>query len=316
MLSGSVKDAIRHRLPSLTAALKGIQRWVAVRRSPYGALDRAHEIPAILGPKTQIQIDEHGVWLRDPEGCYWKHVPKVYGPFLGLERGLGFELPEVSWATEYLGSGAVFVDIGANIGAFSVSLARNTDTSAVAVEPVGRTFHSLAANVARNGLAGRIKTLRAAVGEVPGRVLLTSGLNAANHVVPRVRERPSRDEELVQQISLDHLVESEGLTRLDLIKLDVEGVELSVLKGARNALTRFYPAVLMEIETRWTERYGYSPHEIFAFMGALGYVPHYVAEAGITALSEDPSVDLLLANNFVFLPPTDGHARREGAHQA
>lgn len=305
MTTRTVKDAIRHRLPRLTAALKEIQRWLGARSSPYGALDRAHEISAILGPETQIQIDRDGVWLRDPDGCYWKHVPNVYGPFLGLERGLGFESTEVSWATGYLVPGAVFLDIGANIGVFAVSVTRNTrDTSAVAVEPVGRTFYSLAANVARNGLASRIKTLRAAVGEGPGQILLTNKLNAANHVVPLVRERPPCSEELVQQTSLDRLVDTEGLTRLDLIKLDVEGFELSVLKGARATLTRFYPAVLIEIESRWTKRYQYSPREIFALLGALGYVPHYFVGTGLVRASDHHlSLDSVAVNNFVFLPP-------------
>ena len=233
-------------------------------------------------------------------------MPGVYGPFLGLEQGLGFENVELDWAASILAPGSVLVDIGANIGAFCINVLRRSDgVSALAVEPVGRTYRSLGANVTRNELSSRITAIRAAVGEAEGDVLITSGLNAANHIVPRVRAKASAAEasaaeEHVRQASLDILVADHELQRVDLLKVDVEGFELSVLKGARETLRQFRPAVLLEIEARWTRRYSYAPSDIFAFMTSFGYEYHFFTHRLQTG-SGDLTADLSVANNFVFL---------------
>jgi FkbM family methyltransferase len=297
-----VKDQVRHRFPALTSALKAAQRRWEERKSPYAALDRAHEIPKILGTGTQIQVDKNGVWLKDDHGCYWRHVPGVYGPFLGLERGGGFESDEIAWAISILSPGSVFVDIGANIGVFCIQVAQaSPQTTGVVVEPVRRTFESLEANIARNGLSARLEATQAAVGSDQGRVLVTSGLNAANHVIPRARATPSAGEELVERVTLDSLVAAKGLTRLDLVKLDVEGFELDVLRGANRTIEKLRPTFMMEVERRWANRYGYDPSEIFSFLLSREYEYGLIA-GGFRPGSGDPSRDLEQTNNFVFRP--------------
>lgn len=302
MSARSVKDALRHRAPSVAASLVKLRAQVRGRSSPAAALDQAHRVSAMLGPGTEIVIDRDGVWLHDADGCYWKHVAGVYGPFLGLERGVPFEAAELAWARATLPAGGVFVDVGANIGAFSINLLRGTTgTRGVALEPVARTFDSLASNTARNGLADRLTTTHAAVGSEAGEVLMTSGLNAANHVVPRVRSTPSAGEERVRQVTLDDVVAGMATDRVDLLKLDVEGFELNVLAGAEATLARHAPYVLMEVETEWASRYDYDPRRIFDLMDAHGY-EHLVFAGELRPGSGDLAADLRAGNNFVFRP--------------
>jgi hypothetical protein len=64
------------------------------------------------------------------------------------------------------------------------------------------------------------------------------------------------------------------LTRLDFVKVDVEGAELHVLTGGEHIIDEFRPAMLIEIEARHTVRYGYSPDDVVDWLTARGYAMH------------------------------------------
>lgn len=314
MSTQSVKDAVRHRAPRVTAAVLGIRQRLRNRSSPYAVLDRAHRVSGLLGPDVEIHIDRGGVWLRDAKGCFWRHVPGVYGPFLGLEQGRGFETAELHWAASTLRPGSVLIDVGANIGVFSINVMLcSENTSALAIEPVGTTHSCLRANITRNGLSSRVRAVRAAVGEGEGQAVVTSGLHAANHIVPGHRPKASAAEERVRQTSLDMLVSEHCLKRVDLVKIDVEGFELSVLNGAKKTLHQLRPTVLMEIEARWTRRYGYAPQAIIDLMCSFGYTRYVFADC-LRPSSGNLEADLASANNFVFIheQPVTGQGAAAG----
>lgn len=298
-----IKDTVRHRAPRAASYFVSLRRRLTDASSPYAALNRAHEIRSILGPGTQIRIDAAGVWLHDVDGYSWQHVRGVYGPFLGLEQGKPFESDEIAWALAQVSHDAVVIDVGANIGTFCIRLARTAEPASIlAIEPSQRTFGSLCANVERNGVTSCVEPLRLALGADEGEVLLTSDLNAANHVVPSDRAHASAGEEAVRQTTLDSVVREHDLTRLDLLKIDVEGFELSVLRGAQQLLKTLKPAVMMEIEHRWTTRYGYEPQELFGLMSDCGY-DYGFFDGGLVPASGDIARDLHRANNFVFTAP-------------
>jgi hypothetical protein len=71
--------------------------------------------------------------------------------------------------------------------------------------------------------------------------------------------------------TLDGLGLSLGLDRLDFIKIDVEGAELSVLQGAEQVIEAFRPALLVEIEARHTARYEYGPDDLADWLARRGY---------------------------------------------
>ena len=59
--------------------------------------------------------------------------------------------------------------------------------------------------------------------------------------------------------------------RVDAIKCDVEGAEYAVLRGSTSTLDRFHPMVLIEIDSRWAERYGNTASDVFTFLTERGY---------------------------------------------
>ncbi|MEV6878398.1 FkbM family methyltransferase [Amycolatopsis sp. NPDC051128] len=74
--------------------------------------------------------------------------------------------------------------------------------------------------------------------------------------------------------TLDGLRAAAGLTRLDFVKIDVEGGELHVLQGGQQTIETFRPTMLIEIEARHTARYEYSPDDVVDWLTRRGYTMH------------------------------------------
>jgi FkbM family methyltransferase len=146
--------------------------------------------------------------------------------------------------------GCTVVDVGANIGVTAVIAGLLVSTGCVlALEPVPGTFEYLARNVTDSNLTN-VKCFNKAAAAAEGHVRLVTrpGYSFAafvgyDEVLARYTEY---DEERVESITLDQLVANEELSRVDFIKIDVEGFELEVLRGSTRILERFQPAVLLE----------------------------------------------------------------------
>ncbi|MGH2898719.1 MAG: FkbM family methyltransferase, partial [Solirubrobacteraceae bacterium] len=191
---------------------------------------------------------------------------------------------------------SVVVDVGANIGAFAVPLTRDTGARVIAVEPVSSTFALLNDNVRRNRVQNTVTTVRSALGSTAGEAVVTTDSQSANYLL-HDRASARAGEEHVGVTTLDALVADEP--RIDLIKVDVEGLELEVMRGAQVTLARHAPAVLLELEARWTRRYGYEPRELIAFMMQFGYSYELVTPDGLAAPTTLAD-DLRRANNLLF----------------
>jgi hypothetical protein len=61
------------------------------------------------------------------------------------------------------------------------------------------------------------------------------------------------------------------VSRLDFVKIDVEGAELDVLKGAVESIKRFHPLIYCEVFEKWAQSFGYTPGDLFAYLAGLGY---------------------------------------------
>ena len=198
------------------------------------------------------------------------HPPRVHPAVLGFLR-----------------PGAVAIDVGANLGEWTVPLARAVGVAGriIAMEPVPRNAAALEATLAANALR-QAEVLRSAASDQDGTVefvvpVVTSaridtgtariGPACAGHEALRVPRR-----------SLDSLAAERGLDRLDLIKIDVEGHEHQVLDGAAGILGRWRPVLVIETGH---EAQG-SRAVIHDQLGGLGYrmlgilLDYGMAEAG------------------------------------
>jgi FkbM family methyltransferase len=175
-----------------------------------------------------------------------------------------------------LSAHAVIVDVGANIGLFSLAVLRSIPGSRVHMfEPSPIPQRCLAASLARNGLQERAALNAMALYSEPGELefYVHDGKHSAYDGIRDTRydwvgsPRPIR----VPATTLDQYCQAAGLDRIDLLKIDAEGAELFVLRGAEQTLRTLRPLVLFEIGRKNLAPYGIQPAEVHEFLTARGY---------------------------------------------
>ena len=163
--------------------------------------------------------------------------------------GLGqrFEPQTVRLLSTLFSPESVVLDIGANIGCTSILFGQRA-RRVVAFEPSPSTFAFLRTNVTRSGLAN-VELRNHALGATPGRSQLTFAETnrAGGFVSPGTPTSVGHVTEEISVMRLDDVVASLSLDAIDLIKIDVEGFELSVLEGGRATIGRFQPIVALEL---------------------------------------------------------------------
>lgn len=132
--------------------------------------------------------------------------------------------------------GGVCIDIGANIGCFSLEIAKiNSDCKIFAFEPHPETFNRLSKNKFINGKINVIP-INAAISNKTEKILLSVGdnCNMAKVILKDINSKNNTI--LVQGYKLDDFIYKYGIDQIELIKIDVEGHEIECLEGAKKAL--------------------------------------------------------------------------------
>jgi FkbM family methyltransferase len=187
------------------------------------------------------------------------------------------EYPEMAFVLHLLRPGDLFVDVGANVGSYTILAGAAAKTFCVSFEPSPESFEALSRNVELNGIGERVTLVRAAVGERPGRARLTSGLGPMNHIVAEGHRAEATE---VEVMTLDGAL---GALRPTLLKIDVEGFEAEILRGASRVLQS--PHLLAAIIER--NEVGQPPQSGHATVKRL------MDEAGFVSCSYQPKMRTL-----------------------
>lgn len=181
--------------------------------------------------------------------------------------GLG-DLAELSFLQSVVGPDEFLFDVGANIGIYSVVAARG-GAKVLAFEPSATARDVLLTNARLNHVESRITCLAVALSNRNGTARFTKGLDVGNHLVEEPPSTADGDSIEVEVARLDDLLRrmpEHPVPRL--IKVDVEGSDLDVLRGAEQTLAQTRPFVIIEVwdgglavrawlEERYYKVYGY-----------------------------------------------------------
>jgi FkbM family methyltransferase len=150
----------------------------------------------------------------------------------------------------------VIFDVGANTGVYSlISALASPDCKIYAFEPYTVNAERLSLNLTINGI-GNVNVIRAAVGAENEKIKLTVPadgriccISSANPAFSRsfYSDEITYTETKVDCLTLDEFVSKEGITELDLVKIDVESFEMEVFRGAHEVLKKFKPVIFCEI---------------------------------------------------------------------
>ena len=165
----------------------------------------------------------------------------------------------------YLKNGDTVVDIGANVGTETLTAAAIVGNAGkvFAIEPQVRIFGYLERNIALNGFRN-IELFNEAVDETERTISLSNSLlDTSRHVVD------GNGKQIVTK-KLDSLLDPFSLGAIHLVKIDVEGYEINVLKGAIDTLQKTH-CVYFEYIPAYYRRYGYSEERIFDILGECGF---------------------------------------------
>ena len=196
--------------------------------------------------------------------------------------------------------GDVFLDIGANIGYFSLLAAKHEPTAKIiSFEPVSSVFKILEENISRNA-AKNVKAVNAAASDKNGRreiyLSVEDNIGMSSFQKP---ENYSGKTEDVKVITIDEWFRSSGLAKVDKIKLDVEGSELAAVKGMQEILQNFKPSVIVEINPETLLPFGLKPADIFSYFSQLNFSAFLILKtAELKKMSSYQTAD---TNNVLFI---------------
>jgi FkbM family methyltransferase len=256
----SIHSLIRDRLASFSRALPVKGRWRVApalnRLFPTGPAD-AH-LPGV----GRVRLD---LRHEDQSQVYWA----------GLSRDNSDMLAALCAA---LPPGGAFLDVGANIGLHTLAVAHHLESRGgrvLAFEPHPENYRALRDNIQRNALRN-VTAENVGLADFPDVITGTSAPGPGNWSLASKGE--CRFE--VRLVRLDDYLDQHPLPSVDAMKIDVEGAEVRVLRGARATIERSRPVIVFEVCPMWLARMGTSVDELFDMVQAPGYTIHPVPMAG------------------------------------
>ncbi|HEX5328166.1 MAG TPA: FkbM family methyltransferase [Acetobacteraceae bacterium] len=210
-----------------------------------------------------LAASDHGTMIVNRFDYHMVSPTAGYGVGFQILETASYDLTEVEIALrllemrrQYRGDGVVGIDCGANIGVHAVEWARHMSQwgAVLAIEPQEPVYYALAGNLAINNCFNA-RALHAAAGATNGsmRIPRPDYLVPASFGSLELRQTATtefigqaidyqRPAAQVRALTLDSL----GLSRVDLLKIDVEGMELDVLDGARELIGAQHPIMIIE----------------------------------------------------------------------
>lgn len=191
-------------------------------------------------------------------------------------------------------SEGVCIDVGANLGWYSLLLSRLMPPTGrvIAFEPDPLNYRLLCENIAANG-ADNIEALQLALSNTKETKTLYRypNKNLGHHSLLDINAEGDTIE--VKTVVLDDLLDSMniGFSKIDLVKIDVEGYEYIALSGAKRVLENV-PCVICEFMPEYMVRGGLQPEHLIGLMMDYSFSPHLICSGALQRLTVDQLRDM------------------------
>jgi len=200
----------------------------------------------------------------------------------------------------------VLIDVGANFGYYSVRY-EHLCSHIFAFEPVSTTYNVLKKNIESNAVKN-ITLFKIGVSDTTGQQEINlynvSGNNSLfARTVPDDHPLKKIGKETIKLNSLDILIKNGRVTIPDIIKIDVEGAELDVLKGAKNTIASHRPAIIFEYSESTSVDAGYTKEALLNVLELIDYHVYGIPEKedDLTLIKEEDFARHDIAN-VIFVP--------------
>ena len=251
---------IKKILKKLKKRRKKFQNHPLIKGNGYDALFRYIKFNAIqtIHPKARIYNWIHGLKFFAKKGD------------AGIVSNIYIKLADYEDSTflmHHLHENDLFVDVGANVGHFTLLASGVSKARTIAIEPIPNTYKKLLKNVTLNNLEDKVTCLNIGLGESTGELKFTKGFDVMNRVALENENVPTIT---VPIQKLDEVLANEQPTFL---KIDVEGFEYHVLKGATETLQKqSLKYILLEFNNSG-DKFGIPDQKVFDFVTAYGFKP-------------------------------------------
>lgn len=237
---------------------------------PLASRNRTRAISRFLGWQFRQSVRRRPEKLTFVEDSVLVVEKGMFGATGNIYTGL-VEFNDMSFLLHVLQPGDTFVDIGANVGVYTILAAKNAGADVISFEPIPSTFEKLKRNVEANRVENKVDLRRYGVGDKAGTLRFSMSMDAINHVLRDDEVADGAEGIEVPVGTLDMLLQGREPT---LMKIDVEGFEWPALNGAASILASpSLKALIIELNGCGT-MYGYDEDKIHELLLSNGFVPH------------------------------------------
>lgn len=242
--------------------------------------DHILSLPQIQQKIQQIQ----GPWPEDQwviglfRGLkFWLNLRDRFGGY-GVLKG-DWDNLLVDYMLSQLKEGDHVIDVGANIGVYTLQAARAVGTTGkvLAIEPSFEFSEYLQKSIIENQLNQIVSVVQAGLSDVKGKGRFVRCADSTNPGASYVTTNSTLGEYDISLVTLDSL----ELENVNFIKLDAQGAEIQVLEGAKNTISRFKPILLTELNCRAAREIGKTSFsKVVQWIENLGYAVYIWNEHG------------------------------------
>lgn len=191
-----------------------------------------------------------------------------------LARGYSYEPDVIEAIIKNIRPNSTIIDVGSNIGLITLSVLHYYPTAHFhCFEPSGYSNQIFQQTILKNNLNSNIRLIKKGLYHKSGIIpFYTHGIpNALGDGIKDTKRAGISKKAPIEVTTLDNYVKKSKIQKIDLIKIDVEGAELFVLKGGRKSILKYRPLILFEANPVNLQAYNLIPGDIYHFFSKIDY---------------------------------------------